>query len=169
MPNCLTDYIGIRICSEDIPPASGLYINSLPGISLESIDRTADRDQITYKGVWNDAQEEAYQVFVIDFFNELMKCFKIQPYCDYEALICGNKKILSVAWRYLLGNQLMQYRLYTARLNYFTTTTLDDAAKLRDMYQVEYEGALCKAVKLIDVRSCCLECGGNPEVVSWLP
>lgn len=167
--NCLTDYIGIRVCSNDTPPESGLYINSLPGISLESIDKIADKDQVTYRGVWADAQDEAYQVFVIDFFAELMKCFQIQPYCDYEALLCKNKKTLSVAWKYLLGNQLMQYRLYTARLNYFTTVGLEDAEKLRDYYQVEYERALSKAAKLIDVSSCRLQCGGNPETVVWLP
>lgn len=166
---CLKDYIGIRVCSTDTPPESGLYINSLPGISLESIDKIADSDQTTYKGVWSDAQDEAEIRFGIDFFNELIKCFKVQPYCDYEALICNNKKLLSVAWRYLLGNQLLQYRLYTSRLNYFTTITIDDAAKLRDFYQVEYETALSKAIKLIDVSSCCLECGGDTEVVTWLP
>lgn len=167
--NCLTDYIGIRVCSNDTPPGSGMYINSLPGISLESIDKIANADQITYRGVWADVQEEAYQIFEVDFFNELLKCYKVQPYCDYEALICNNKKLLAGAWKYLLGSQLMLARLYSSRLNYFTTVTLDDAGKLRDLYQVEYEQSLSKAMKIIDVSSCCLECGGNPEYVTWLP
>lgn len=168
--NCLTDYIGIRVCSTDTSPESGLFINPLPGLSLESIDKIADKDQITYRGVWADAQEEAYQRFVIDFFDALMGCFKVQPYIDYEAILCANKKILSVAWRYLLGNQLMMYRLYTNRLNYFTTIAKEDAAELLTHYQVQYEQALSKAVKLIDVSHCrLLECGGNPEYVTWLP
>jgi hypothetical protein len=167
--SCLTDYIGIRVCSTDEAPGSGLYINSLPGLSLESIDAIADQDQTTYRGVWADAQDEAYQLFIVDFFNELMNCYRVQPYCDYEALICNNKKLLAPAWKYLLGAQLMQYRIYTPRLNYFTTVTMDDAPKLLALYQVEYEKSLSKALKLIDVRSCCLECGGNPETVVWLP
>ena len=169
MATCLTDYIGIRGCSGDDAPESGLYINSLPGISLESIDRIATEDHITYKGVWSDVQDEAYQVFAVDFFNELLKCFKVQPYCDYDELICANKKLLSVAWRFQLGIQLMQYRIYSTRINYFTTVALDDAKELLSMYQVEYEQALSKSVKLIDVRKCRLECGGNPEYVTWLP
>lgn len=167
--HCLTDYIGLRGCSNDTPPESGYYLNSLPGISLESIDKIANQDQITYKGVWADVQDEAFIVFGVDFFNELLKCYRIQPYCDYEALICSNKKVLGVAWRYLLGAQLMQFRIYTSRLNFFTTITRDDASELQGKYQTDYEQALSKAVKLIDVSSCCLHCGGNPETVIWLP
>lgn len=167
--NCLTDYIGIRGCNNDIPPESGLVINSLPGISLESIDRIANADQITYKGVWTDVQDEAYLIFELDFFNELLKCYKIQPYCDYTALICNNKRLLAAAWRYLLGAELMQFRLHTSRLNYFTTISAEDAIELQGLYQGQYEQALSKAIILIDVSSCCLECGGNPEYVTWLP
>lgn len=165
----MTDFIGIKVCSTDPTPESGLYINSLPGISLEMMDKSADQEQITYRGVWDDAQVEAGSSFGIDFFNELLKCFAIQPYCDYEALICANKTILAVAWKYLLGAKLMEYRMYTARLNYFTSVSRDEAKELLAHYQVEYETALSKAVKLIDVSSCCLECGGSPEVVMWIP
>lgn len=167
--NCLTDYIGIKGCNNDTPPESALFINSLPGISLESMDRIATADQITYMGVWSDVQDEAYAVFEIDFFESMMKCYKVQPYCDYTVLICNNKKLLAVAWRYLLGAQLMQFRLYTSRLNFFTTVAKEDAQELLGIYQGKYEEALAKAMLLIDVSSCCLECGGNPETVTWLP
>lgn len=166
---CLIDYIGIRGCSNETPE-SGLYIDSLPGISLESMDKIADSSQqITYKGVYKDAQVEASERFSIDFFEKLTECYQVKPYCDYDNLICINKKLLSSAWKYLLGNQLMLYRLYSSRLNYFTTVSLEQAAELRDYYQAQYELALSKAVKLIDTSDCCLECGGDPQVVTWLP
>lgn len=165
---CLIDYIGIRGCGNNTPE-SGLYINSLPGISLESIDKIADAEQITYKGVWSEVQIEASQRFYLDFINEITKCYKLTPYCDYEEIICQNKRILGNAWRYLLGNQLMLFRIYTTRLNRFTTVDLEQAKELRDHYQVEYEKALAQAVKLCDTSSCCLPCGGNPEYVTWLP
>lgn len=166
--SCLTDYIGLKGCNED-PPESGLYINSLPGISLESLDRIATSEQITYRGVWADVQEEAYLTFELDFFNELMKCYKIQPYCDYENLICINKKKLASAWRYLLGVHIMTARLFTSRLNFFTAVTREDAEELKGLYQAKYEEALSKTIKIIDVSSCCLHCGGNPDYVVWLP
>lgn len=166
--DCLLDYIGLKGCNEQVPE-SGLYINTLPGISIQAIDSTADSEQVTYKQVWADAQVEASERFSLDFFDELMKCYQVKPYCDYEALICSNKKVLSSAWRYLLGNQLMLFRLYTSRLNYFTTVSLTDAEKLRDLYQVEYEKSLSKAVKLVDANACCLQCGGDPQVVIYMP
>lgn len=166
--DCLTGYIGLKVCGTETSE-SGLFINSLPGISLESVEKIADSEQVTYAGVWRDVQTEAQARFFVDVVDEIGKCYQITPYCDYENIICSNKQLLANAWRYLLGNQLMLFRLYTSRLNRFTTIDKKDAAELRDFYQVEYERALTQAVKLIDVSSCCLECGGNPETVVWFP
>lgn len=166
---CLTGYIGLKVCGNETSD-SGQFINSLPGISLESIDKIADSEQITYKGVWDDVQAEAYNRFYADIVNELSKCYQLQPYCDYENLICENKPKLITAWKYLLGNQLMLFRIYTTRLNRFTTIDAKKAQELRDFYQVEYEGALTLAAKIMNVSSCeCMQCGSNPETVTWLP
>lgn len=167
--DCLIDYIGIKVCGNETS-GSGQFINSLPGISLESVDKIADAEQITYRGVWNDVQIEAWNRFYIDVVNELTKCYQLQPYCDYEELICNNKSKLITAWKYLLGNQLMQFRLYTTRINRFTTVDLKQAGELLAHYQVEYEKSLALAAKIMDVSACeCMQCGGNPEVVTWLP
>lgn len=168
--SCLDNYIGLKICGGEISE-SGLYINSLPGISLEMIDASAESEQITYAGVWRDAQEEAWPQFLIDFMDQTAKCFQLNPYCDYTELICNNKQRLAVAWKYLLGAQLMLFRIYSPRINRFTTIDAEQAKELLGMYQVEYEKSLSQAVKLIDVSSCtdCMECGGNPETVTWLP
>lgn len=169
MLSCLSGYIGLKVCGNETSE-SGQYLNSLPGISLEQIDKIADSEQITYVGVWNDVQEEAYNRFYPDLVNELSKCYQLQPYCDYENLICENKAKLITAWKYLLGNQLMMFRLYTTRLNRFTTVDAKQAAELRDLYQIEYEKALTLAAKIMNVASCeCMVCGGNPEYVTWLP
>lgn len=165
---CLTDYIGIK--GEDSSPASGLFINSLPGITLDSIENIATIDQEDFLGVWADVQVEAAARFEMDFISEVTKCYKLNAYCDYEGLICNNKALLKKAWQYLLGNQLMIYRLYSNRLNRYTTVDLETAGKLKDFYQIEYESALKQAVQLIDISDCdCTDCGGNPEVVTWLP
>lgn len=170
MPDCLINYVGLQACGGVYEsPLSGLYINSLPGISLESIDKIADSEQITYAGVWADAQTEAAIRFKSDFITEVTKCYRITRTCDYEDFICDNLELLANAWRYLLGNQLMIYRIFSSRLNRFTTIDLDAAKELRDYYQGEYLQALSQAVKLIDFSTCCMECSGNSEVVYWLP
>lgn len=166
---CLIGYIGLKICGDETSE-SGLFINSLPGISLESIDKTANEEQVTYAQVWEDAQQEAAIRFYIDFLDVLGECHKLTPYCDYEQVICDNKRVLANAWRYLLGNQLMMFRLYTNRLNRYTTVDLDEAKKLLDFYQVSYENALRQAAKLVDTSACfCLDCTPNPNHVVWRP
>lgn len=59
---CLEDYIGIRGCS-DSEPESDLYINDLPGISLETLDKIADAEQVTYLNVWEDVKRRALKRF----------------------------------------------------------------------------------------------------------
>jgi hypothetical protein len=168
--NCLINYIGIRFCEGALEvPESGIYVNSLPGISVEAMDNIASAEQITYIGLWNDVQVEAYARFQLDFYNELLKCHDVGKDCDLENLICVNKLKLALAWKYLLGNQFMIYKLYSPRLNLFTLDE-EEATKLRDFYQAEYEIALSRAMKALDLSSCCLPCGGQSlKSVFWLP
>jgi len=166
--SCLTDYIGLRGCG-DIAPESGLYLDQLPGITIEGMDKIATSEQTTYKNVWRDVQDTAYKIFEREFFAALLNCYSINKKCDYTALLCNNKEIQSVAWQYLLASTLMWYRRYTTRLNFFTTVALDDAESLMQKYKDEYKSALKAAITMVDVSSCHLHCGGDPEVVTWLP
>ncbi len=168
MSNCLTDYISIKACEGQAIPEGG-WINSLPGITLESVDRIATEDQITYAGVWADVQAEAFTIFESDFMAEVNRCFELNAYCDYEAMICNNKRRLLQAWKYLLGSQLMVFRIYSNRLNRFTTIGLKEAGELKDYYAVEYKSALTQAMKLVDLGDCEMCCSSNPTSVVWLP
>lgn len=168
--DCLIGYIGFINCTTDGDAPSGLYINTLPGISLESVDKIANSEQVTYVEVWNDAQIEAAVRFKLDFMRALNECYELSRKCDYEDMICDNLEYLSVAWRYLLGNQLMLYSINSTRLNRFTTVDKKQAEELAAFYQVEYEKALQVAIKLVDVSSCChQECTNNPQHVWILP
>lgn len=167
---CFIDYIGLSLCAGAYDaPASGIYINSLPGLSIESIDKIADQEQLNYLGVWNDVQTNAVQQFKIDTIAEINKCYKVNCDCDYEALICENIEILTQPWKFALGIQLLLFRIYSNRINRYTTLDLTQARELKDHYQVEYEKYLTSAVACMDISSCELCCGGNPEVVTWLP
>lgn len=74
---CLRDYIGVLGCG-----ASGSlgnrYINSLPGISLESIEALANDEQKTFLGVWNDVQKRALAKFQIEINERFAKRYKLK-------------------------------------------------------------------------------------------
>ena len=167
---CFIDYIGLSFCAGVYEsPASGIYINSLPGISIESIDKSADQEQINYLGVWEDVQTNALAQFRIDIISEMNKCYQLECDCDYDALICENQEVLTQAWKYLLGIWLLVFRINSNRLNRYTTLDIPQAKELLNFYQVEYEKFLKSSVACLDVSSCELCCGNNPSVVTWLP
>lgn len=58
MIKCLIDLVGLKECNS-IKPKSGLWINDLPGISLDVIHNMANREQLNYAGVWKSVQERA--------------------------------------------------------------------------------------------------------------
>lgn len=168
---CFIDHIGLLNCTVgayDAPP-SGIYINSLPGISIENTDKIADAEQITYRGVWEDVQAFALAQFRLDIISELNKCFKLNKDCDYDTMICENVDELTLAWKYLLGVSLLLFRLNSDRLNRWTTIGREEAKELKDFYQVSYEAALKQGVLLMDTDECCLQCEPNPSIVTYLP
>lgn len=75
--NCLIDFIGLAGCGEPTP-ASGLFVNSLPGISLKSIEQLADAEQHTYAGVWDDVQLRATKRLQLMLVAALSKNFKVK-------------------------------------------------------------------------------------------
>lgn len=75
--NCLIDYIGLQGCTNEVPE-SGLYINSLPGISLKSIDSLSDSEQKTYATVWNHIQLRTVRRLANDINSEFRKRYKIK-------------------------------------------------------------------------------------------
>lgn len=167
---CFLDYIGLSLCAGAYQaPASGIYINSLPGLSMESMDKIADQEQINYLGVWADVQANALPEFRVDVMAEIRKCYELNCDCDYDELICENLEVLTQAWKYKLGIVLLMFRLNSNRLNRFTTVNIEQAKELRDYYQAEYEKYLSSSVLCMNITSCELCCGGNPQVVTWLP
>lgn len=172
MLTCLYDYIGLNDCNNSgvyEQPESGIYLNQLPGISIESIDKIANSEQVTYKRVWDSVQRMAAQQFKVDITSELSRCFRLETECDYENLICINREILTQAWKYSLAIWLMHFRINSERLNKYTTVTLQQATELRSFFQSEYEISVKQSVQLMNIESCELCCGGNPEYVTYLP
>ncbi len=76
MITCLTGSIGIIGCGTTTP-VSGLFLNSLPGISLKSIEYVADAEQKNYLGVVADIELRAQARLTMDVYKELSKRYKI--------------------------------------------------------------------------------------------
>lgn len=75
--NCLKGYVGLNGCGVDTP-VSGLFVNSLPGISLKTIDLTANSEQKTFFGVWNDIENRAIAKFKTDITARLASRYRLK-------------------------------------------------------------------------------------------
>lgn len=153
---CLTGLVGILGCTNPAPE-SGLYINSLPGVTLEMVDKVADAEQITYLGVWKDIRDRGIRKFRTAFMAGLNRCYQINDRDSVECLACENKDLLATSLWYLLGRELMDERIYSNRVNAYTTIGLEEAKELRDHFQVTFEEELAAALQGMDVKnSSCL-------------
>src|SRR3954470_16044322 len=138
--DCLTNYIGIAGgCNvpiynyqiDDIVQApSGFFINSdLPSISLKQMDKIADEEQRTFIGLWSELQDRAIRKFRINARAGYKELFGV---CDIDAdWFCDNRELLALPLLYFLGSELMFERLYSDRINRYTTIDLSDAKELR--------------------------------------
>lgn len=172
MLTCWIDYIGLNNCVGVYGTSpSGHYINSLPGLTWDNIDNIADTEQRTWEGVWADVQQTAIARFYTDALTAIGSCFQLSKDCVYEDILCDEDNMVKLtnAWKYLLGAQIMIERMYSPRLNRYTTVDREQAKELLDHYQVEYETYLKQAVKLLDTTECDLCCGGSVASVVWLP
>lgn len=60
--------IGMDGCGGE-EPSSGIYVNSLPGISTHLASKIADNEQITWAGLWSDVQDRALKKFNTSVIN----------------------------------------------------------------------------------------------------
>jgi hypothetical protein len=73
---CLIDFIGVRAPGAPVP-ASGLYLNDLPGIDLKSIKAITDADQGTWTETWQVVQRRAASVFQSAITNALSPKYRL--------------------------------------------------------------------------------------------
>lgn len=74
---CFENYIGVLGCNMSVPD-SGLYVNSLPGMPLMSIDMIANPEQVNFVGVWNDVQIRASHRLLSEVTSRFSKRYKIK-------------------------------------------------------------------------------------------
>jgi hypothetical protein len=183
--DCLQNRIGILGCGapsteanpEADPPVEGLpvlFINSLPGVSLQKIDSLADAEQETFLGVWADVALRALKKFEILVKAQLNKCYRITDKTILECLICEHKALFDVALWYLHGTELMIEITSSEVINRWTTVDLQKAEELKESFYIEFQAALADAVGSInpedsDCIESCVECHGNVKWVFQTP
>jgi hypothetical protein len=90
--------------------------------------------------------------------------------CSYDTLVCNYRSQLAVAWWYLLGSELMRERIYTDRINRYTTIDLDKARELMQTLHDDYLHELQTFVDSIDLhRDRCIDCDAQVKQVDFLP
>lgn len=75
--DCLIDYVGIQGCGAS-SPASGFFLNSLPGISIKSIEALADSEKKTYLAVWENIQTRCAKRMQAEVHAAFAKRYKLK-------------------------------------------------------------------------------------------
>ncbi len=90
--------------------------------------------------------------------------------CSYDAAVCANRMLFAEAYWYLLGIELMTERMFTERINFYTSVKREEAKELIDLYNVRYEDALKNALGGIKFDcDACLECNSQVQVFTQIP
>jgi len=74
---CLRSFIGLLGCTDETP-GSGLYINSLPGLSSEVLEAIANSEKVTGATTWSDIQTRALKRFHTDVLVEFRKRYRLK-------------------------------------------------------------------------------------------
>ncbi len=62
--------------------------------------------------------------------------------CTYNNIVCNNKQHFAQAYLYVLGIELLTERIYSSRINKWTTVDLKRAVELRSELEIEYRGGV---------------------------
>jgi hypothetical protein len=156
--DCLKGMIGLSAQVATVP--SGLYVVTLPGISLFNITKIADRtEQINAQNnpdpqvVFDECEQRAILSFRNAFIAAMSKCWHLNDLDVAECLICENKDRLITSLWWWVGHEVLNERVSSNRLNRFTTIDREKAIELRAEYYERANVELENLVKGIDPNS----------------
>jgi hypothetical protein len=140
---CLLDFIGLSETTE----THGLTLISLPGVTLDNVKKIVSEGDNAYLAAWKEIQTRSIKKITTFCSAKLNECFLITDRKVIECLMCANKDLLAVALWYLEGVELMADRLYSDRVNRWTTIDRDEARELQAFFHTEFERELGFAVR----------------------
>ncbi len=62
--------------------------------------------------------------------------------CNFNSIVCANKKHFASAWQHCLAIELMNYRINSDRINTWTTIKKEQAIKLQELFTLKYRGGV---------------------------
>ena len=79
--------------------------------------------------------------------------------CAYESIVCANIDIYADAYLYALGMELMRERLYSDRVNKYTSVDRNKAKELLELFTQDYTDFLATANNTVQLNDdSCVEC-----------
>lgn len=158
----LKDYIGLS--AKLSHAASGMYVDALPDISVDGIDRMID-SEADIESAWNDIQLRAILKFRTLFSAEVNRCHHVSDISKIECLIASNKEIIATALWYLMGAEVMYSRGVSSRMNSYTTLDRSKSRDIRQDLEAQFEKELHVAVAGIDIHhSACFADDCQPAI-----
>lgn len=185
--NCLNNRIGIKGCGAPatagvtadpnaFPPVIGvealpiLFINSLPGVTLENISALVDEEQETFLGLWSDVVLRTLKKFEVLLRAKVNEYYKITDKVVLDCLVCENVELFDVALWYLHGTELMIERTSTDEMSRFTTIDFDKAERLKEEFNKEFNSAFSDAVMSMEITGskCLVTCVEERQTLNWI-
>jgi hypothetical protein len=84
MNNCFLNYIVLEGLSPTIVPRSGLYINDLPGITIDMFEGLVKSDQIDVQDFWNRLYKRGKENFIIEITKRLNDTFYVEKIIESQ-------------------------------------------------------------------------------------
>lgn len=75
---CLRDFVGPFTGCGAPTPLSGMYLSQLPGIEFQNIEQIANKEQVSWSGVWDDVQATTIDTFREDIIEEFGKRYMLK-------------------------------------------------------------------------------------------
>ena len=82
LSDCLNNYIGLDKKCTTVPSVSGLFVNTLPGISLKLLANIAQEEQRDYVGIFNEIYDRTLHDLESDVLVKAQKYFKTTNVVD---------------------------------------------------------------------------------------
>ena len=146
----LKGYIGLS-SKRGVVAESGLYVDALPDISIETINNIVAADEST-TDKWLEIENRTLLKFRTLFINEVNKCHHVHDIAICECLIRENKSAIATALWYLMGAEVMLERTTSSRIN-VATIDRDKPKRIRDYFESQFKEELAVAVNSIDIHT----------------
>ena len=153
-----TYIVGLSEEVQDILSSSGLYLVDLEGIKLENIGKI---DSNEYFG----GKEEEVDNNFLDAFDKIYKRTKKLFLAQLQIMLhdksCIDKtaesfldehysdKILALSFLYKLGEETMEERIMSSRINNYTLLTAEEAKERKYKYRAECERYLSDFARIV--------------------